>query len=534
MLRTSSLALAIFLFAATLHSWAAPPAHAQTLPTYRIEASIDLDGAFVSAHQEVRYRNPTRQHLESVVFRAVPGASGVLALGSANVDGQARPARLDGSVLEVGLERPLAPGATLALELRYGIRVPRGAGRLAASSRAMALGNWFPILAVHRGDWDRRQYVDVGDAFFTEVADYDVSLTLSRAAQVAATGRAVEAGPTRWRFEARSVRDFAIAISGSWAVQTVSSNGATVTAYAFGEQRAGLLAERGAAIVRWFGDRYGAYPYPSLAVVDVDLPASYGGMEYPGLIMLAAQFPAPADFEGSGLDTLLAHEIAHQWFYSWVGNDQIDDPWLDEAAAMYIPTLFYAETRPDLYRTVLNGAIAGGVAGEVDASVYDFRGDGQYYAVVYRGGARFLHALRDTLGAERFDELIRRHVATHRDRLATPRAFLDLAQRMSAADLGPLISAYFAYEAFKYQTPQRWTLELPSGPWRGSAYVFVGAEFPVSRVELWLDGYRLADGPENAVTLNLSGVERGEYVLLARVRNHDGVVFERSARVEVL
>ena len=33
---------------------------------------------------------------------------------------------------------------------------------------------------------------------------------------------------------------------------------------------------------------------------------------------------------------LLLHEIVHQWFYSLVGNDQIDDPWLDEAFATYL------------------------------------------------------------------------------------------------------------------------------------------------------------------------------------------------------
>jgi hypothetical protein len=375
--------------------------------------------------------------------------------------------------------------------------------------------------------------VDVGDAFFTEAADYDVTLDLSRSAQVAATGRAVEQGPLRWRFEARSVRDFAIAVSAAWVVQSVDMNGVAVSAYAFGEQRARVLAQRGAAFVRWFGDRYGAYPYPGLAIVDVDLPASYGGMEYPGLVMLSSQYPFSGDIEGSSLDTLLAHEVAHQWFYSWVGNDQIVDPWLDEALAQFLPTQFYAETRPDLYGSILNGTIAGAATGGVDASVYDFRSDGPYYAVVYRGGARFLLGLRDALGGAQFDELIRRYVAIHNDRLATPRAFLDLAQQMSPSDLGPLIRTYFSYEAFRYASPQRWSLELPSGVWRGSADIFVGAEFPVARVELWLDSQRLADGPDNAITLGLAGVEPGEYVLLARVWNHDGVMFERAARVEI-
>ena len=65
------------------------------------------------------------------------------------------------------------------------------------------------------------------------------------------------------------------------------------------------------------------------------------------------------------------------------------------------------------------------------------------------------------------------------------------------------------------------------------APIFVGAEFPVTRVELWLDSRPLYVGSENSVTLDLSGVEPGEYVLLARVFDHRGAQFERARRVSI-
>jgi alkylhydroperoxidase family enzyme len=142
-------------------------------------------------------------------------------------------------------------------------------------------------------------------------------------------------------------------------------------------------------------------------------------------------------------------------------------------------------------------------------------------------------SLRGHLGDAAFSELVRAYVATFRDRVATPRAFFDLAQSASRADLNPLFARYFGYAAYQYPASQSWTLEAPAIPWRGSAALFVGADFPVTRVEFWLDGRPLARGPENAVTVDLTGVAPGEYVLLARVWNHDGTIFERARRVEV-
>ena len=131
----------------------------------------------------------------------------------------------------------------------------------------------------------------------------------------------------------------------------------------------------------------------------------------------------------------------------------------------------------------------------MDGTVYDFPSDPPYFGVVYRRGARFLETLHERMGDGPFWALLREHVATYRDRIASPRAFLDRAQAASPAPLGPLIAEYFSYGAFRTPTPRTWTVEAPAGPWSGTARVFVAAEFPVSRVQVWLDQRRMADGP---------------------------------------
>ena len=42
--------------------------------------------------------------------------------------------------------------------------------------------------------------------------------------------------------------------------------------------------------------------------------------------------------------SLIAHEVGHQWFYSTVGNDQLDEPWLDESLTQYVTYLYFLDT----------------------------------------------------------------------------------------------------------------------------------------------------------------------------------------------
>jgi Peptidase family M1 domain len=502
--------------------------------SYRLDATADLGAGRVETTEVVRYRNVLGVPLTSLVFRVVPNVVGTFELRQATVDGLDVAPSLDGSVLELPLARPLVPSATVEIALAFTIHPPETRGRLAATSRGMALGNWFPILAVRGEDWDRRQYVDIGDAFFSEVADYDLALATTTPAQVVATGRRVEAEGRRVHYVATGVRDLAVAISPNYVVKASTVGSTTFTAATFGQERSTVYLERGAEFVRWLGEKFGTYPYPSLVMADMDLPASYGGMEYPGLVMLAP-LGVESPVEGSTLDRLLLHEIAHQWFYSQVGDDEIDDPWMDEALAWYVIYAYYQEVRPDLAGMARENVMNGAGSGYVDAGVNDFppNADAAYYSVVYRRGSRFLEELRGQLGDGPFWSLLRDHVAVNRNRIATPRAFLDRAQRASAASLNPLFAKYFSYGSVQPPMPPRWNVDAPDSPWSGSVHLFVSAEFPVTRVQVWLDQRIVADGQANDLTLDLGGVEPGEYVLLTRVWDHESVLFERSRRIEV-
>ena len=206
------------------------------------------------------------------------------------------------------------------------------------------------------------------------------------------------------------------------------------------------------------------------------------------------------------MDAIYLHEILHQWFYSLIGNDQIADPWLDEAFATYLAYAYYREVRPDLAPAVYERTIAGSGGGAVDSSVYDYPSDPPYFGVVYRRGARFLETLHARMGDGPFWALLREHVATYRDRIASPRSLLDRAIATSPAPVGPLIAEYFSYGAFRTATPRTWTVDAPSGTWLGTASVFVAADFPVTRVSM--NAASQSSPKSRAIETNVSWSER--------------------------
>jgi hypothetical protein len=491
--------------------------------------------------EQVTYRNQTGATLSSLVFQVTPAYYDAFELQAARVDGAAAESSLDGTVLEVALGRPVQTGETVDVSLDFHLSVPSQEGRFGAGPHALALGNWFPILAPYRDGWFRHQYREVGDAFFTEVADFEVTLHGQPDLQVANTGTVAEHTEGRWVIEASSVRDFALVVSPEFVHLTSSGQGVRVEGYGFSETSVRNSLRAAKRYLAWYSQTLGDYPYPDLDVVSLDLPASYGGMEYPGLVMIDANVAMPDPPDGSYAEYLLAHEIAHQWFYSWVGNDEVEDPWLDEALATYLPLFYDKLERPSLYSATWNANVASGydqrvaAAGDLPTSsnIDAFPSDSPYYAIVYAKGAHYLASLNDTLGDEGFADLLRAYVARFHDKVSTPRAFLDLAQSRTDANLNPLGAAYFHYGLLTYPTPPEWSVTLPAGPLSGQETVTVGASFAVKSQQILLDGATVYDGSLGAASIDVSGFEPGDYLLLVRLTDDQDALLERARRVTI-
>jgi hypothetical protein len=514
-------ALALLLAALLLRAEAA---HA-LVPTYTVDATLDVERRQIAATQRVEVLNTTGVILGAIVFRSMHSADGRLRIASPNTT-------VDGSIIEVTLAEPLPPDGVATVELRYTLDIPTRPDRLSVAGQNVTMGSWIPLVTLHRGQWDRRQFVDVGDAFASDVATFDVSLRSSVPLIIAGPAAPPSPPSTTHRWSITNARDFALSASPAYATATAAAGDVPVTAWAYSPTRARELADAAAATLSWHRDRFGPYPFAAFSIAESDMPPAFGGLEYPGLILLArGGFGGPGD-PSSPLGALIAHEVAHQWFYALVGNDQIEEPWLDEAFANYLPYLYCGDATGDPCAALRARLTAGDGVAPADSSVYDFPADGPYFAAVYRGGSRFLDDLRLAVGDEPFLDLSRRYVELAAGKNATARGFLDLVQS-TAPQAQPVIARHFQYRAFHGPGVQRWHLHT-TAEWRGIVITQVTADFPVERVELWLDDRHVAqrDGA-GPLEVDASLIRPGDYLLLAKLWGNGGVPFERMQRVRV-
>jgi len=498
---------------------AAPPR-----PHYELRLDLDLERNVLTAVQTVDYTNPTTATLGSLVFHVIPAYHGAFALTSASVDSQVVTPTLDGIVLELSLPRSLPPGQATQVVLRYRLNLPPSDGRFGAANGIIALGDWFPVLAVYQGGWDRHRYTAIGDAFLADLADYDVYLTTSQPATVAATGEVVTQQGRDWQLRARQVRDFALAVSTRYQVQSKDLNGVTLSIY-YPPEQAPEAAEAlviGAEAVRWYVDRLGPYPYPNLgiAVTGYKNPI-HNAQEHPCLVFLRSDMLAGSR---TNLRILTAHELAHQWFYAMVGNDQLHDPWLDEALVTAISLDFFRQRYPGEYAELWT--IWGDFrhSTPVNRGIYDFPNGTTYFAAVYRQGATFLRELSEAMGETAYWQGLKNYFETQRFRLARPQDFFR-AMRAAApqVDLLPLYRRYFDYPFLQY-TRLTLDVEAPAnGAWAGARLPLrLEADAPYVQVQALLDDQPLAAGNRlEAITLP-AALPAGEHTLLL-IADDDGL-----------
>jgi transcriptional regulator with XRE-family HTH domain len=425
---------------------------------YEMDVDLDYQEHQVAVWQRVDYTNATSETLEILVLNVHPNYSQKLfKLNDVRVDVDGEPVKAETSLLAVqltiDLPRPLPAGDHVVFFLDYSLELPRidpqaqfARAGFGYSKSSISLGNWYPVMAPYREDkgWYNQAYFDIGDPYVTEVADYSVSITATQGVVISATGQETRDGD-RWHFEARKARSFALAASDKYQVATTQVGDVTVSSYFFpADQEAGEAAlETGAQALGLFAELYGPYPYADYRLAETEFA---GGLEFTGLAFLGSAFYS--EYDGTSrtpLIPLTAHETAHQWFYGLVGNDQVTEPWLDEAPAEYSAFLYYERFLPDdtdwwWFYAVDQWA----PTGRVDSHLYLFRNDSRpYYDAVYRRGAQFMGDLRETMGDPAFFSFLAEYQRRYAYQIARSRDFFTLVQEFTTADLVPLQEEYF-------------------------------------------------------------------------------------------
>jgi hypothetical protein len=435
------------------------------------DITLDLSSSAQYAGTETLvFTNLTGHPLADVIFRTYPNApviyGGGMSIGPVSVDNQPVKTEIllaDRTALRIILNQPLQPAQTAVIHLVFSLQVPLGIqsnstyGIFSQSSAGpvFTLANWFPILATRKQDaWQYSVVMPGGDAVTSDSALYKITILTQPGWKIATTGVEISSaekdGLVRHQFVSGPTRDFMLTASPNFQVRQVQSGDIQINQWGLAEANPGWdqSLDTTCSALEYYQKTFGPYPFKEIDVVAVSLQYA-SGVEYPGLILITDKAYLPTSRAGL-LQVVVAHEIAHQWWYSVVGNDVLRNPWQDEGLTTYSTLAFLRSQHSSIY-PVLQRDYQDQVAsyerdhpGESIAQpVSAFNGrESAYSTLVYVKAALFFDQLRQRLGDAPFEQALRQYFDENRYRLASPVDLLNLFKSACACDLSDLYRQY--------------------------------------------------------------------------------------------
>lgn len=443
--------------------------HLPGASVYHIDFQISDNFLLLEGHEEVRYTNQEDEPLDEVYFRLFPNIAGGAATVSAlQVDGQdVEPVyELRDSALRVPLSSALQPGEQAVIQMDFEVEVAQEMaaryGLFGYFDGVLVLDEFYPVIPVyddadtgHPG-WNVEIPSPNGDVTYYDASFYLVRVTAPASLTVVASGievsSEVEADDQVLTFAAGPARDFYLAASEDYTAISKTVGETTVNSYALPELTEGakLALQFATDALRSYNQRFGVYPYTEFDVASTPMQAL--GMEYPGLVGIALDlYDSKAEVRGIParvmMESTVAHETAHQWFYNAVGNDQVDEPWLDEAVVQYLTGLYYVDTHGEgaarSYRSSWDRSWASVDRADIPigmpVAAYTRK---EYGPIVYGRGPLFVAALAEEMGQETLDEFLRDYYQSHKWGIGTSEAFKQLAEQHCQCDLTALFEEW--------------------------------------------------------------------------------------------
>jgi hypothetical protein len=284
------------------------------------------------------------------------------------------------------LNEPLKPGSKISISTPFHVKIPLGVySRLGHMGESYQMTQWYPKPAVFdKEGWHPLNYLSQGE-FYSEYGSYDVSITLPQNYVVGATGDLQNPTEIAWldslaviglqnyktsakedtlktgtpkikiskaantsekvglefptsakqlktiRYTQSNVHDFAWFTDKRFNVLagevTLPNSGKKVKTWAMFTNRHADLWKDAIEYIndglfyysKWNGD----YPYNQCTAVDGALTAG-GGMEYPNVTVIGSVGSARS------LETVIVHEVGHNWFFGILGSNERRYPWMDE------------------------------------------------------------------------------------------------------------------------------------------------------------------------------------------------------------
>lgn len=201
-----------------------------------------------------------------------------------------------------------------------------------------------------------------------------------------------------------------------------------------------------ADMIAFYSEIFGPYPFEAYGVVvaDTDLPFA---LETQTISLFGNRIAVGR----SSAETVIAHELAHQWFGNSVSLSRWKDIWLNEGFATYASLLWLEHTRgTEAFQNEVEGYYLfianSNLATQRFAAPANPQQRDLFNAGVYVRGAVALHALRLEVGDAAFFDILRAYYDRFKYSNATTEDFIAVAEEVSGKDLAAFFDAWLYAE----------------------------------------------------------------------------------------
>ncbi len=281
------------------------------------------------------------------ISKLTPDEIGYQKVKSIKINGKEQQLLEHETILEVRLDKGLAPKSKTLIDLDFEAQVPkqiRRSGRDNAEGIRYSMSQWYPkVVEYDYQGWNANPYI--AREFYGVWGDFDVKITIDKSYMVAATGVlqnanqigfGFEAAGTKvpanngktntWNFTGSNIHDFVWAADPTFK-HLSKKTGSGVMLHVFykptdakGDSAWSNVLWAAEQVLPYIEKRFGKYPYPQYSFIE----GGDGGMEYAMATLL----------KGPGLGTVI-HEWMHSWYQQIMGTNESLFPWMDEGFTDY-------------------------------------------------------------------------------------------------------------------------------------------------------------------------------------------------------
>lgn len=469
--RFKTLIAAIMVIVLMLPSLVISAKENDKITSYSMNVIFDEEGKTFDVEETVRLTNTYGEELRDLVFHlyadsygsyeTMPSFSyideekkltkeqiGDIDITKVLVNGKEVTFSEDKQILKFSLETPLKANDSIDVSISFTLKIPASFSRFGYNEGTYYISNWYPILSIYNtktDTWDENPFHPIGESNYSEVSNYDVTLTTHKDVITAATGvtesEKIKDESKVINIKAENVRDFVLMMSRKYKCISKEIDGIRVNSYYISSDnpnedtinQAQRLLDVVSDAVNFFNEAFGKYPYPELDIVETYVEGV--AMEYPTLIQMGKYSGKPQQDYSRGavpwIETAAVHETGHQWWYVSVGSNEFKEPFLDESFTVYSTAMYYEKRNGEysdkgVLMEIRNNMYFMTPKVPYNSSVDSFNNFGEYVRAIYRSAPILLEDLRDKVGEEKFIKIMQTYFKRYLFKNATIEGFLDV------------------------------------------------------------------------------------------------------------